>query len=478
MDETPTGPTDAAGLPHADGVEIERKFLVTQLPAGLERYPSSRIEQGYLALDPQGVAVRLRRREGQTLLTIKAGDGLERAEEEFKIARARFERLWAFTDGRRVEKTRYELPADGGLTIELDVYDGDLAGLATAEVEAASRAAVLAFQPPAWMRLEVTDDRRYANARLAIDGIPPRKASGEHALLDGEPPAAGFVQVALAQVDGAADALQDAEGEQYAEAVHTARKALKRARALARVGREGLSDEVRRRDNAALRAAGAQLSGARDAKVVVETLDGLIKRHPEQLSGGPVDGLHAALTADFQAADRAARTDDGAVAGALATLAQARDGIAGWSLGDEPAAALASGFARIHRKGRQALRALPPAGDPSATEGLHELRKRTKDLWHAAELLEVAAPQRMNGLAAQAHELADLLGDDHDLAVLATQTAARPAAFRAEGDAERLQALITKRRTKLQRKARGLAGELYGAEPAALVKRIERLDGR
>ncbi len=50
-------PTDAA----SSGVEIERKFLVTRLPARLEDYPSQRLEQGYLSVDPAGAVVRLRR---------------------------------------------------------------------------------------------------------------------------------------------------------------------------------------------------------------------------------------------------------------------------------------------------------------------------------------------------------------------------------------------------------------------------------
>ncbi|MEH3054425.1 MAG: hypothetical protein PGN13_10545 [Patulibacter minatonensis] len=142
----------------AQGVEIERKFLVTRLPADLERHPSQRIEQGYLAVDPDGAVVRLRRRGADTILTIKAGLGIERAEEELLLDAARFGRLWPLTAGRRVEKVRYAIPAADGLTIELDVYEGDLHGLVTAEVESDDRAVVEAFEPEPWMRLDLTDD--------------------------------------------------------------------------------------------------------------------------------------------------------------------------------------------------------------------------------------------------------------------------------------------------------------------------------
>jgi adenylate cyclase len=51
------------------GVEIERKFLVKQLPSGLDSYPYGEIEQGYVALDG-GVEVRIRRYGGQAFLTV------------------------------------------------------------------------------------------------------------------------------------------------------------------------------------------------------------------------------------------------------------------------------------------------------------------------------------------------------------------------------------------------------------------------
>jgi adenylate cyclase len=163
----------------ASGAEIERKFLVAELPGDLERHPAESLEQGYIAIEG-AVEVRVRRRgpppgtEGRTqaLLTVKSGAGRVRVEEEFEIDDRRFASLWPLSDGRRVAKTRYRLPADGGLTIELDVYTGDLAGLRFAEVEFASEAAADAFAPPAWFGREVTDDHRYANRALAVDGVP------------------------------------------------------------------------------------------------------------------------------------------------------------------------------------------------------------------------------------------------------------------------------------------------------------------
>jgi len=154
------------------GVEVERKFLVAERPAGLDDHPSQRIEQGYLAVHDDGVEVRARRRDDQATLTVKSGPGLVRVEEEMEIDGRRFEALWPLTEGRRVAKTRYLVPLDGGLTAEVDDYAGHLAGLFTAEVEFPDEAAAHAFSPPGWLGREVTGDKRYANRTLAVEGIP------------------------------------------------------------------------------------------------------------------------------------------------------------------------------------------------------------------------------------------------------------------------------------------------------------------
>jgi adenylate cyclase len=153
-------------------MEVERKFLLAERPDGLEDHPAQRLEQGYLAIDPAGAEVRVRRKDDKTLMTVKSGIGLVRAEEEFAVDPERFERLWPLTEGRQVVKTRYLVPLDGGLTAEVDDYEGALAGLLTAEVEFADEASAHAFQPPAWMGEDVTGDPRYANRTLAVEGIP------------------------------------------------------------------------------------------------------------------------------------------------------------------------------------------------------------------------------------------------------------------------------------------------------------------
>jgi len=269
-----------------------------------------------------------------------------------------------------------------------------------------------------------------------------------------EPAGDGIRRIATGQLDNVADDL-DVSDEQ---AVHDARKSFKRLRAVVRLTRDQLGDEIRQRENATFRDAGRELSGARDARVLVETLD--------KLDAGPFGGLRAALVADYEQATKAGdRPDEEAVRSAVD---EARVRVQTWPLNGEGPAALASGLERIQKRGRRAYKTA--AKDPS-TEHMHDLRKRTKDLWHAAQILRPAAPKRLKRLAKDAHELSDLLGDDHDLATL-SEAADRHATTLTPEQREQLDALIAARRKKLQKKALRCARKVFATKPRKLAKSI------
>ena len=150
-------------------MEVERKFLVSDRP-DLDGTQSDEIEQGYLAIGTDG-EVRLRRKGEKLLLTAKRGGGISRDEAEVGLDREAFERLWPLTEGRRLHKRRHVLP-HGDLSIELDVYAGDLEGLVVAEIEFDTEDEARAFEPPDWIGDEVTGDDRYLNETLAAKGRP------------------------------------------------------------------------------------------------------------------------------------------------------------------------------------------------------------------------------------------------------------------------------------------------------------------
>ena len=146
--------------------EIERKFLLKQLPDQLKRSRHSIIEQGYLATEPAGRQVRLRKKGKTASLTFKVGRGAHREEREIKLSPKQFAALWPGTAGRRLRKVRYDIPWKN-LVIEIDVYRGRHAGLVVAEVEFPDQVTCRRFKPPSWFGREVTGEKRYSNVRLA-----------------------------------------------------------------------------------------------------------------------------------------------------------------------------------------------------------------------------------------------------------------------------------------------------------------------
>lgn len=156
------------------GAEIERKFLVSSEPEWLADCESRLIEQGYLALEDDG-EVRIRIVEGgrEALLTVKRGRGLSRDEVTVALDEGQVEELWPLTEGRRLRKRRYLARRDDGSgEWEIDVYEGALEGLIVAELEFGDEEEAAEMAPPGWVGRELTDDERFTNRSLAVDGLP------------------------------------------------------------------------------------------------------------------------------------------------------------------------------------------------------------------------------------------------------------------------------------------------------------------
>lgn len=157
-------------------MEIERKFLITELPEHLETYPKQQIEQAYLSRNP---VVRVRKLNDSYVLTCK-GDGLMvRQEQEIPLSREAYLRLLPKIEGRIIAKTRHVIPYEDSM-IELDVFDAPMAPLCIAEVEFSSEEEATAFVPPEWFGQEVTFDPAYTNAALS-----KKKENAEHGIRPG-----------------------------------------------------------------------------------------------------------------------------------------------------------------------------------------------------------------------------------------------------------------------------------------------------
>ena len=150
--------------------EIERRFLVQKLPEKLQQYPHDFIRQGYLFDSSEGV-VRIRQKGDNYYQTIKKNGTLIREELEFLLTAPQFERLWPMASGQSLTKTRYYI-REAGVTVELDVFEGDLKPLVIAEVEFLDLHTCQKYEPSEWFDKEITEDFRYQNNQLAKFGKP------------------------------------------------------------------------------------------------------------------------------------------------------------------------------------------------------------------------------------------------------------------------------------------------------------------
>ncbi|MCI8402807.1 MAG: CYTH domain-containing protein [Lachnospiraceae bacterium] len=147
-------------------MEIERKFLVRQLPENLEQYPFHQIEQGYLCTKP---VVRVRRQDDEYYLTYKGGGKMVREEYNLPLTAEAYRHLIKKADGHLIQKTRYRIPL-GNLTAELDLFTAP-GNLIMVEVEFSSTEEADAFNPLPWFAEEVTFSKEYHNSYMSRFGI-------------------------------------------------------------------------------------------------------------------------------------------------------------------------------------------------------------------------------------------------------------------------------------------------------------------
>jgi len=229
-----------------------------------------------------------------------------------------------------------------------------------------------------------------------------------------EPVRAALLRCAREELDQAVAELSQGIKDDPIRAVHNARKAIKKERSLLRLARGAMSAEQRRRENNALRDAARDLSGARDADVMVATVDSLSDRFAGQLPATTFDAIREQLKSRASDGDRVSgSTVD---ARAIHELRAVRVRIDDWELARGGWKAIEAGLLRSYQRGRSAFartRRTRSLGD------LHAWRKRVKDLWYHLPLLRCAWRDPIGDAADQAPTLGVRLGDHLDLPLLA-----------------------------------------------------------
>jgi CHAD domain-containing protein len=292
-----------------------------------------------------------------------------------------------------------------------------------------------------------------------------------------EPLAAGISRIAVGQIDRAVRALTKSSSD-FDDALHRARRSIKRLRAVLRLVRDEIGAEMYRDENQTLRDAARRLGGARDSFVLIVTLERVIDDYQDLLAAGAFEDTDQYLRARHRAAIDDLVSDRQTLGHVVATLEAARTRFESWATAVRPDArafirdefaAVAPGLEGVYRRSRRDLDRVISKG----TDGtFHEWRRNAKYLRYQLETLEPIWPDVVGGHAARLNELGELLGIDHDLFVLADCVREDPAACPNPRARRLLVALVDEARADLQEEALVLGSSLYAEKPRAFVDRM------
>jgi CHAD domain-containing protein len=250
--------------------------------------------------------------------------------------------------------------------------------------------------------------------------------------------------------------------------IHKARKAIKKARAAWRLLRPTLPKAAYREANDCLREAGRPLGVARDAKILVVALDRLLANAQGSATVTPLRTFRRTILKQGTQTKRAVRRAPAGLALSRHALRSAQQRIQGSAIGKHGWSSLGEGLRRVYRRGR---RMYHKARSDRRTEHLHEWRKEAKYLHHQLTVFKPLWKGPIGKLSGEAADLADKLGDDHDLVILCARLHSTGARLRA-GTQRKVVTLIEQERERLQDAAFMLGARIYEEKPADFYARF------
>lgn len=281
-----------------------------------------------------------------------------------------------------------------------------------------------------------------------------------------EPFDEGVRRIGRQQIDRALTQLK--AHDDPATAIHGGRKSLKRIRALLRLARSGLGAEVFAEENACYRDIARLLSAARDRQVLAETLTALEQGTDGRLQKA-IAGVLSRLAGE---APDASHDQQGAIGEAIARLEAGRKRIGALDAGGADFLVAWDGLERTYR---QAARAFGHAYESGEDEALHEWRKRVQHHWRHMQLLVPAWPEIIEARIATARRLSLLLGEDHDIALVAAALGGKsePRLDVTASQRKLITAFATERQAGLRRQAAILGHRLFAENASAFRARTE-----
>jgi CHAD domain-containing protein len=250
-------------------------------------------------------------------------------------------------------------------------------------------------------------------------------------------------------------------------AVHESRKAIKRLRALLRLIKPGMTKAAFRGDEARLKEIARLLSGVRDMQAMIETAAKLEAYDPAVGTGPAGIAIKARLERECAGAEK--RLKAGAINRTCKLLVEARKAFAGLTLEHDDFTVIARTLEGDYRKAR---RGFANAYRLGKDEAFHDWRKHVQRHWRQLVLVAPSWPKALRPQVALARNLAEILGEDHDLSVLADRVRADAKQL---GPAPQVRAyleLCQRRQAELRSLAEPLAARLLAEKPSSLAARL------
>jgi len=278
----------------------------------------------------------------------------------------------------------------------------------------------------------------------------------------------GIKRIATEQVAKAIDELSNTDNFGVDEAVHQARKRLKKTRAVVRLVRDRLGKKAYQQENARFRNLGRKLAYLRDAKVQIKTLDNLINQYSGTVDPETFTDLRRELRVDY-CREYQRILDEGVIVSVENKLKDTKNKIDDWKIDSNGWLSLDRSLKRVYKRGYQGLHTA--ISEPTA-ENLHDWRKRIKYLRYQLCILRPVWAEMIKAWVDSTHDLSDLLGEEHDLAVLQECVWSQPERFDRDDVLETLTSLCDRRRQELQSAAILLGKRLYVEKPKHFVHRL------
>lgn len=257
-------------------------------------------------------------------------------------------------------------------------------------------------------------------------------------------------------------------GRNSEEDIHAIRTIIKRVRANLRLLRPIIGNAAFQRENTHLKEAAQLFASMREATVGAQTLQGLAATARRGKKRNDATLVHARYSRQIA---HTHATASGEIMGRMIQALEAtRQRLRKLPITTDDRQAIEAGLKAVYRACRRRMRRAFADGDDTS---FHCWRIRVKNLYYELQFLRPVWPKRLKPMIARLKTLQELIGNDHDLAVLKTALQETPKRFGGGPVVKRVVRRLNKRSRRIRRSCRPLAGKIFEQKPRRFVQSLE-----